>query len=117
MNKQTYQVLDTTYHLHIESDGSSVVEVRYITDICDGRRLRVFSEYLNFEEKGNTADWWEYCSCDPRPVTNQHAVDIANYHGLAVIKRITVEYSTVKHNYRIVNREIGTMPLKLSEIW
>jgi hypothetical protein len=96
----------------MEPNGTSIMEVRY--KIAQDRFI---SEYLNFETQGNTASWWKSRSPDPRPATNQHAVDIANYHGVAATKRITVEYLSKTHSYKIVKHELGEMPLGINEIW
>ena len=115
MSKQSYNVIDTTYHFHVKPDGSSVVEVRYAIQICNGDRLQSFSEYLNFEHekmKRKSAAWWRLRSPDPVPKTNQHAVDIANYHGVAITKRITVN-----RRYEITGYELGEIPPGIDEIW
>jgi hypothetical protein len=97
-----YNVLDTTYHLHCELDGSSMVEVRYAVAIANGERLRCFSEYLNFESKcGVAKGWWVDRSPDPLPATNQQAIDVANYHGVDMAQWIEVAYDGV--GYRMIN--------------
>jgi hypothetical protein len=120
MTRKTYDVVDVTYHCHTESDGFSVMEVCYLTDYPGSKKLRRFSEYLNFETKGNTGEYWEKRSLDPRPVSNQHAVDIANYQGITKTKKITVEYRFGDHGnycYKIVGYELGIMPPGIEETW
>lgn len=90
MKRQTYKVLDVTFHCQAEPDGSTVMEVRYRIS-----RDRTISEYLNFEntfDRMSAAEWWSERSNDPVPKTNQHAVDSANYHALALTLEIAVEY-------------------------
>jgi hypothetical protein len=117
MNQQTYDVLDVTYHLHTEPDGSSVVEVRYATSIRNGERLRTFSEYLNFETNKNkkVLEWWKHRSPDPIPITNQQAVDIANYHGIDTARRITVWYTGT--NYCVDVTILSETSIKINKIW
>jgi hypothetical protein len=113
MKIQVYSVLDTTYHCHTEPDSTSIMEIRY--KIGNDRTL---SEYLNFETKYDSpqaAMWWQDRSPDPVPKTNQHAVDSANYHALAITQTITVEYSRL--GYRIKDYAIGELPADVGEIW
>jgi hypothetical protein len=117
MATQTYEVLDTTYHLHTEPDGSGVMEVRYVTEINEGERVRTFSEYLNFEGEKTIAerDWWRKRSPDAIPKTNLHAFDITGYHGVAATNTITVEYSS--GGYRITNYGLGGIPPGVEKTW
>jgi hypothetical protein len=118
MNIQRYDIIDTTYHLHHEPDDSTSVEVRYVTMIRYGERLRTFSEYLNFEHeqlKKVAAKWWKARSPDPLPKTNQHAVDIANYHGVAISTQLEVNYDET--GYKIKEVTTGEKPAGISEIW
>jgi hypothetical protein len=117
MTKQTYDVVDVTYYCRTEPDGFSVMEVCYLTDYPGSKQLQRFSEYLNFETKGNTGEWWDRRSPDPCPVSNQHAVDIANYHGIAETKKITIEYHFENHSYKIIGYELGDMPPGVEETW
>jgi hypothetical protein len=117
MKIRKYNVIDTTYHLHLEADGSSIVEVRYAVEIRNGERLRCFSEYLNFENKLMKAAarcWWEDRSPDPLPETNQHAVDIANYHGVDMPRWIEVAYNGM--GYNIVDMGLKKTAISKEEI-
>jgi hypothetical protein len=73
---------------------------------------------LNFEDKNlrkAAIKWWLEHSPDPVPVTNQHAVDIANYHGVNIPKEIEIEYK--KTGYEITNITTKEKALKLDEVW
>lgn len=94
MKRLKYKVLDTTYHCHREPDDSTVVEIRYVVS-HDGVRQRSFSEYLDFESQSMShiaRQWWERNAVTPYPDSNQHAVDIMNYHGVGIVEYITVSH-------------------------
>ena len=113
-----YDVLDTTYHLQVEPDGSTKVEIRYKVKLRDGDKLRYFSEYLDFESKEMkkaAARWWADHSPDPLPTTNQFAIDIANYHGVDSAKQLEVTYSGT--HYSIIGTTINEKALTLTETW
>jgi hypothetical protein len=117
MKKQKYAVLDSVYYCHTEPDGSSVMEARYYVEIRNGERIRQFSEYLNFEDinlRRTAIKWWKTCSPDPIPETNQHAVDIANYHGVDIPKEIEIEYTGI--GYEIINLTVKEKALKLYKL-
>ncbi|MDR2754650.1 MAG: hypothetical protein LBC20_02995 [Planctomycetaceae bacterium] len=110
---QTYNVIDTLFTYHVEPDGSTVFQICYVID-----DVRCFSEYLNFEHpvlRKHAEFCWRRWSCDAVPQTNEHAADIANYHGLAIMDKITVEYG--EYGYKISNHRIGEEPIGIDEIW
>jgi hypothetical protein len=91
------------------------MEARYYVQ---GEQIRYFSEYLNFEDKimkKTAIQWWKENSPDPVPATNQHAVDIANYHGVDIPKEIEIEHTQI--GYRIINITTKEKALSLSEVW
>jgi hypothetical protein len=118
MKLQKYEIVDTAYYCQEEPDGSTVMKVLYYVKIKDGERIRKYSEYLNFEDKKlrkAAAQWWKVRSPDPVPATNQHAVDIANYHGVDIGKEIEIEYTGTSYTVNITT--IKEKALRLDETW
>jgi hypothetical protein len=112
MSIQRYSVLDTTYHCHTKPDGTTIIEIRYKIG-----ENQIYNEYLNFETENDRAKaiiWWRKRSFDPTPKSNQHAVDSANYHALAITKTITVE--NLRYGYRIKDYTIGELPPRM-DVW
>jgi hypothetical protein len=114
---QKYEVFDTFYHLHHESDGKTIIEIQYLIK-GSGDDNREFSTYLNFEDKKArkaAESWWRKYSPDPVPQTNLQAIDVANYHGIDIAEEITVEFKGT--HYEIIDIEVEEKAKKLSEIW
>jgi hypothetical protein len=118
MKRQKYEIIDTGYFLQTEPDGSTLVKIQYYVKFRDGEKIRKFSEYLNFEDaklKKRAAHWWKIHSYDPIPETNQHAVDIMNYHGVDILAAIEIEYTGT--GYEVANVTIKENAKRLEEIW
>lgn len=111
---EEHEVRDVHYSVHIkrgarDDDDPKTLRVDYWISLND----RV-SEWVCVEHDGwagkRAAEWWAERSNDPFPASSQHAVDIANAHGVAITEAITVKRTEGNKFPEIVGHEVGEVP-------
>jgi DNA repair protein RadD len=111
-----WEVRDVRYSAHTKKNADESAPKTLRIDYFCGVGMR-FSRWVCVEHSGfahgKALEWWKENSNDPFPEDAQHAADICNAGGVALVETVTVRYEGKWP--RIIGATTGSLPAPLED--